>query len=127
MAKPTTSLDRIAALKAEIESLQQAAVSELMERRNALSHELAEVDAELATLTGKTAEPKRKYRRKEAGPGKSLPLQELKELLAGASDKTLNIRKEGLELANIKTLAAANPNLLRLGGKGAWPTVTLLK
>lgn len=123
----TNSLDRIAALKAEIESLQQSAISELMERRNALSHELAEVDAELAKLTGKTAESKRKYRRKEAGPGKSLPLQELKELLAAAPDKTLNVRKEGLELANIKTLANANPHLLRIGGKGAWPTVTLLK
>jgi hypothetical protein len=127
MAKPTTSLDRIAALKAEIESLQQAAVTELMERRSALARELADVDAELAALTGKPADSKRKYRRKEAGPGKSLPLQELKELLAAAPDKTLNIRKEGLELANIKTLATANPHLLRLGGKGAWPTVTMLK
>jgi predicted nucleic acid-binding Zn-ribbon protein len=123
----TNSLDRIAALKAEIESLQQSAISELMERRNALSHELAEVDAELSKLTGKAADTKRKYRRREAGPGKSLPLQELKELLAVAPDKTLNVRKEGLELANIKTLATANPHLLRLGGKGAWPTVTLLK
>jgi hypothetical protein len=51
----------------------------------------------------------------------------LKELLALAPDKTLNIRKEGLQLANIKTLARVNPHLLSLGGKGAWPTVTLLK
>jgi hypothetical protein len=37
--------------------------------------------------------------------GRSIPLTELKEMLAAAPDKTLNIRKEGLQLANIKTLA----------------------
>ncbi len=47
-------------------------------------------------------------------------------LLAAAPDKTIHIRKAGLELANIKTLARVNPHLLRLGGKGAWPTVTML-
>ena len=36
-------------------------------------------------------------------------MTELKELLGNAPDKTLNIRKENLDLANIKTLAAANP------------------
>ena len=60
-------------------------------------------------------------------PLKSVPLQELKELLANAPEKTLSIRKEGLDLANIKTLVKANPTLLKLGGKGPWPTLTLLK
>jgi len=54
-------------------------------------------------------------------------LSELKELLAAAPNKTLNIRKEKLELRNIKSLASVNPGLLKLGGKGAWPTVTLLR
>ena len=49
------------------------------------------------------------------------------ELLAGLPNKTANIRKDNLDLANIKTLATANPHLLKMGGKGAWPTVTLLK
>ena len=124
----TNSLDRIAALRAEIETLQQTAVSELMERRNSLSQQLAEVDAELSAITGKSAEPKKRGRRNTPSvPARSLPLQELKELLATAPDKTLNIRKDNLDLQNIKTLSAANPHLLRLGGKGAWPTVTLLK
>jgi chromosome segregation ATPase len=126
---PTTSpLDRIQQLKAEIASLEQAAIQELMERRNNLSRELATVDAEIARLTGKApAEGKKARAVSSKAPAKSLPLQELKELLAAAPEKTLNVRKEGLELANIKTLAAANPSLLKLGGKGAWPTVTLLK
>ena len=124
----TNSLDRIAALRAEIETLQQSAVSELMERRNSLSQQLAEVDAELSAITGKSAEPKKRGRRSTPSvPARSLPLQELKELLAAAPEKTLNIRKDNLDLQNIKTLSTANPHLLRLGGKGAWPTVTLLK
>jgi hypothetical protein len=122
-----TSLERIEQLKAEIASLEQAAIQELMDRRNSLTHELATVDAEIAKLTGKSV-PEKKTRSVQAkAPAKSLPLQELKALLAEAPDKTLNIRKEGLELRNIKVLAKANPHLLRLAGKGAWPTVTLLK
>lgn len=126
----TNSLDRINQLKAEIAQLEQSAIQELMDRRNALSSELAGIDAELARLTGKPVETTRKTRGTAAPKqpfGKSIPLQELKELLGAAPDKTLSIRKEGLELANIKTLATANPHLLKLGGKGAWPTVTLLK
>ena len=127
MPATTTSLERIQQLKNEIASLEQAAIQELMERRNHLSRELAAVDAELATLTGKPVEGKKTRASAPSGPGKNLPLQELKELLAEAPNKTLNIRKEGLELRNIKVLAGANPQLLKLGGKGAWPTVTLLK
>ena len=126
MAKLTTSLDRIAALTAEIEGLKQAAISELMEKRNSLTQQLAAIDAELAEITGKPLEAKPRARRATPS-GRSIPLQELKELLASAPEKTVNIRKEGLEARNIKVLAAANPHLLRMGGKGAWPTVTLLK
>jgi len=97
-----------------------------MDRRNALTNELASVDTELARLTGKPAEAK-KGRGSAKSAGKSLSLQELKELLAEAPEKTLSIRKEKLDLANIKTLAKANPTLLKLGGKGPWPTLTLLK
>jgi hypothetical protein len=98
-----------------------------MDRRNSLTHELATVDAEIAKLTGKAVQEKKGRSAQPKTTAKSLPLQELKELLAEAPDKTLNIRKEGLELRNIKVLANANPHLLKLGGKGAWPTVTLLK
>ena len=89
--------DKIQALKAQIAALEQQELTELKERRTALSTELASVDAELARVTGQP-------------PG-----------------KTVNIRKANLELANIKTLAAANPHLLSIGGHGPWPTVTLLK
>ena len=121
----TSSLQRIEALKAEIASLEQAAVQELMDRRNALTHELAAIDAQIGALTGKTIEARKARAPKAAG--KSLPLQDLKDLLANAPQKTVNIRKEGLDLANVKTLTEANPQLLQLGGKGPWPTVTLLK
>jgi hypothetical protein len=124
-----TSLDRIAALTAEIEALKKSAITELMERRNALGQQLAAVDREIAELTGGAPEPKRRGRKPGAvsAPARSLPLQELKEFLAAAPNKTANIRKDNLDLANIKTLANANPHLLKMGGKGAWPTVTLLK
>jgi len=58
---------------------------------------------------------------------KSPCLQELKELLNAAPDKTISIRKDGYDINKIKTLAKANPSLIQLGGKGAWPTMRLLK
>jgi len=122
MSNQSSPLSRISELKAQIARLQDEAVRELREKRKALAEELANVDAQLAELTG-TPAARSAGRARVGGGGKSIPLQELKTLLEGA----LSIRKEGLELANIKTLATANPHLLRLGGKGAWPTVTLLK
>lgn len=127
MSNTTTSLDQIAQLKAEIAKLEQGALQELMERRNALSHDLATVDAEIAKLTGKPAQTKTARATAPKAAGKSPSLQELKELLAQAPEKTLSVRKEGLDLANIKTLAAANPQLLKMSAKGPWPMVTLLK
>ena len=121
----TTSLDRITELKAQIATLEKNALSELVEKRNRLSHELATVDGEIARLTGKTVKVSTAKAPKSVG--KSPSLQELKEIIAAAPEKTLNIRKGGYDLQNIKTLANANPSLLQLGGKGAWPTVTLLK
>ncbi len=127
MPSPTSALERIQQLKAELAKVEQAAIQELMERRNSLSREMATVDAELAKLTGKPVEAKKPRATGSATTGRNIPLQELKEELAAAPDKTLNIRKANLELRNIKVLAAVNPGLLKLGGKGAWPTVTLLK
>jgi len=127
MSTTTSSLDRIQQLKTEIASLEQAAIQELMDRRNTLTRELATIDAELARLTGQPSETKKTRSGTPKHAGKSLPLQELKELLENAPEKTLSIRKENLELRNIKVLANANPHLLKIGGKGPWPTVTLLK
>ena len=127
MSNNTTSLDRITQLKAEIAKLEQGALQELMERRNALSRELATVDAEIAKLTGKPAEKKTRQSTGSKGAGLRPDLQELKSILARAEGKTLNIRGEGYDTNNIRTLAKANPSLLQMGGKGAWPTVTLTK
>jgi len=120
----TTSQDRIADLKAEIAKLEKAAIQELIDRRNSITRELATVDAEIAKLTGKSVGEKRSSA--PASSGRNIPLSQLKEELAAAPDKTLNIRKANLELRNIKNLARVNPGLLKLGGVGAWPTVTLL-
>ena len=125
MSNNTISLERISQLKAEISQLEQGAISELMEKRNSLSQQLAEVDGEIARLTGKRVEA-RKTRNSPFQP-KSISLQELKELLEKAPEKTIGIRKEGLELKNIKTLANANPQLLKITAKGPWPLVTLLQ
>ena len=125
MSNPATALERIQQLKAEITQLEQAAISEMMEKRNLLSQQLAEVDAEIARLTGKPQETKKT--RASSYAAKSIPLQQLKELLENAPNKTVSIRKEGLELKNIKALVSANPQLLKITAKGPWPLVTLLK
>ena len=122
----TASLDRITDLKAQIAALEKNALSELVEKRNRLSLELASVDAEIAHLTGKPVEGK-KARSTSSKALKSPSLQELKAILADAPAKTIGIRKEGYDLQNIKVLANANPGLLKLAGKAPWPTVTLLK
>lgn len=124
-----TSIERIADLKAQIATLEQGAIQELMEKRNTLSHELAAVDAEIARLTGKPVKAKGSAAVKSTTKtaGKSPSLQELKEIIAAAPEKTLNIRGGGYDLQNIKTLAKVNPTLLQLGGRGPWPTVKLLK
>jgi len=123
----TSSFERLQQLKAEVAQLEQAAMQELMDRRNSLTHELATVDAEIARLNGNAVEKKKARSSTAPAPARSIPLQELKDLLARAPEKTLNIRRENLDLRNIKVLAKANPTLLALGGKGPWPTVTLLK
>jgi chromosome segregation ATPase len=115
------TLTRIEDLKSQIATLEQNAIQELMDKRNTLSRELAAVNADLAKLTGKPVEGKKTV------AGKSPSLQELKEILSAAPQKTIGIRSDGYDLRNIKVLANANPQLLSLGGKGAWPTVTLLK
>jgi hypothetical protein len=122
----TTAQSRIADLQAEIEMLKQTALLDLREKRVALAQQLHEVDSELARLTGKTLE-KRTRGPGKAPVGRSIALQDLKELLAAAPEKTLNLRNAGLEVRNVKVLVHANPHLLRMGGKGAWPTVMLLK
>jgi hypothetical protein len=126
MPQTTNAFAQIEKLQKEIAALQVEGAKSLRARREALVQELAQVDARIAELTGvapQSGQPKAA----KALTGKSIPLQELKALLAAAPDKTLSIRKEGLQLENIKTLARVNPHLLQLGGKGAWPTVTMLK
>jgi predicted nucleic acid-binding Zn-ribbon protein len=122
---PTTdSQERIEQLKAQLASLEKNAIQELRDRRDSISREIATIDAEITKLAGKPVEGKRSAA--STAPGRNIPLQQLKEELAAAPDKTLNIRRANLELRNIKILAKVNPGLLKLGGKGAWPTVTLL-
>jgi len=126
MTNDLNSLKRIEELKAQIAKLEADALRELREKREALLTELKSIDAQIAAFTGVPAEQKTR-KRADRGPAKSVPLQELKDMLAKAPDKTLSIRKENLDLRNIKVLAQANPQLLKLGGNGPWPTVTLLK
>lgn len=128
MATEVTSLKRIQELQAQIANLREEAIQELRDRREALLQELEGIETEIAELAGKPAVATAGRGRKRAtAPGRSIPLQDLKELLAKAPGKTISIRQEGLDTKNIKTLAGANPHLLQMGGKGPWPTVTLLK
>jgi len=65
--------------------------------------------------------------KKASGEGFSIPLADLKSALENFPQKTADIRKQGWEIANIKTLAAANPHLLKIIASGPWPKVQLLK
>ncbi len=120
----SSSLEEISKLQAQIESLKETAIHELKERKAALEAELSALDDEIEKITGKPG----KGRRFADTPGKrSLTFQELKDLLVVAPDRTLSVRKAGLDATNIRTLANLNPRELRLGGKGPWPTVTLVR
>lgn len=126
MTNDTNSLKRIEELKAQIAKLEEDALRELRDKRTALIEELKSVDAQIAAFTGAPAQPKTR-KRAEREPARTISLQELKEMLLKAPDKTVSIRKENLDLKNIKTLVQANSNVLKLGGNGPWPTVTILK
>lgn len=133
---PTASpLQEISKLQQQIEALKEAAINELRARRTELESELKSVEDQIEQLTGKPARVRRPRgtsapaagASSEVREGKKPDLQELKELLAAAPNKTISLRKEGYDVRNVKVLAEANPHLLRMGGKGAWPEVTLLR
>ena len=134
----TNPLQEISKLQQQIEQLKDAAVSELKARRAELETELKSIEAEIENLTGKA--PRQRRTRvtaangsgpassSEAPVGKKPDLQELKVLLAGRARKNhLPPQRGGYDVRNVKIMAMANPHLLRMGGKGPWPTVTLLK
>lgn len=120
-------LDALDELIAELAHLQESVVRQLLDRRARLSQELASVDAELAELEEKPAPAKKQPAKTPAQEGRKPTLPELTAELEAAPEHTLNIRKEHLDVKHIKALAKANPQTLQLGGKGGWPTVTLLK
>lgn len=132
-SSPFTSEPRVAALDAleeliaEVANLQKAVVEELLDRRARLCRELADVDSELAELEESPAPAKKAPSKSHAGDARKLSLPELTAALEAAPECTLNIRKANLDVKHTKALAKANPQLLQLGGKGAWPTVTLRK
>jgi hypothetical protein len=120
--KPT-SLQEISKLQEQLSKLKDAAVVELTERVSAIRVELKDIDAQLDSLTGKPA-----TRKGRATPAmRSITMQDLKDLLASSPNQTVNIRRAGLDTTNIETLANLHPKEIHLGGKGAWPTVLLLK
>lgn len=124
----TSALHRIQELKEQIAKLEGDALRELRQRRDALAKEIASVDAELAKLSGEAAPAKKGPRKAKAQtPSQTTTLPELQQLLEAAPDKTVSIRKTNLDLASVKALVLDHPELLRLGGKGPWPTVTLVK
>lgn len=140
--EPTNaSLEAFDELLAAVAGLQEATERELREQREWLVYELARVEAELTELAGQAepvepAEPApaetpkaaKKVRSKAtAEVVRKISLEELVAELEAAPDRTLNIRKAHLDVKSIKALAKANAHVLQLGGKGAWPTVTLVK
>lgn len=124
------TLNSLDELIAAIARLQEKVIEELRQRRAWLRRELLEVDAELAELTWEpgTEAPEPSMAPASATSTKrTVTLPELIAELEVAPGRTLNIRKASLEAKSIKALIKAHPQLLKLGGKGAWPTVTLLE
>jgi hypothetical protein len=122
MPKPT-SLQEISKLREQLSKLKDEAVVELTARVAQIRAELKDIDGQLESLTGKPA-----TRKGRATPAmRSITMQDLKDLLASSPYQTVNIRKAGLDTTNIRTLANLHPKEIQLGGKGAWPTVGLLK
>lgn len=105
-----------------MERLKESAIAELQARRAAIQQELSTIERDLDKLAGVSRSGRGNF-----SPKRLVTLADLKDLLAAAPERTLNIRKENLDFLNVKTLVHANPSLLRLGGKAPWPTVTLLK
>lgn len=120
-------LDALDELIAELAHLQESVVRQLRDRRERLCEELASVNAELEELEEKPAPAKKKPAKVTANAARKPTLPELTAELEAAPEHTLNIRKAHLDVKHIKALAKANPQALQLGGKGGWPTVTLLK
>jgi len=129
------ALEAIAKLQQQIAQLKDSAITELQARRIQLQAELKTIDADIEHLTVKPPRAPRTARvpgapsrpRSNAPEGKKPDLQQLKALLAEAPGKTILLRKEGYDVRNVKIMAMANPTLLRMGGLGPWPTMTLLK
>jgi chromosome segregation ATPase len=122
MPKPTP-LQEISKLQEQLSKLKDAAVVELNARVSQIRTELKDIDAQLESLTGKPA-----TRKGRATPAmRSITMQDLKDLLSSSPSQTVNIRRAGLDTTNIRTLANLHPKEIQLGGKGAWPTVGLLK
>jgi hypothetical protein len=130
----SNTLAEISKIQEQIAALRGAALDELKNRRASLQEQLRDVDRQIAALTGKPVR-----RGKAAAPegdvvkhvpaseGKKPGLQALKTRLSEAPNKTISLRKESYDVRNVRIMAEANPHLLKMGGKGAWPEVTLLK
>jgi hypothetical protein len=108
---------------AKAEALKATAIQFLRDRKATIEQEIAEVDRQIAAMTGGTV--------RTAGPrapkpqGKQISFRLLTDVLKDRPDRTLNIRKEGYDTMWMKALVKENPGQLTLGGAGPWPTVTL--
>jgi uncharacterized coiled-coil protein SlyX len=116
-------LSKIEELKAQIAQLQEEALAELQAKRARLADELAAVEAQIQELTGAPAPP---ASRRERAARKTITFEALTDLLKKLPGHTLNIRREGYDVAAIKALVAAHPGALQLSKNGPWPAVTLL-
>jgi hypothetical protein len=108
---------------AKAEALKATAIQFLRDRKSMIEQEIAEVDRQIAAMTGETARTARS--RAQKPQGKQISFRLLTDVLKDRPDRTLNIRKEGYDTMWMKTLVKENPGQLTLGGAGPWPTVTL--
>ena len=106
-----TALEKIAAIQdkanKEIETLKAEAVSELVKRINGVKSELSALEAEYASLTGKT------LKGEKAGGTRRRLSKEEKEALVATVSAIIKGAKEGIKMGDIVKAAGESDSAVR--------------
>lgn len=107
----TTALEKIQAIQdranKEIEALKQEAVTELVKKISGVKSELATLEAEYATLTGKT------LKGEKAGGTRRRLSKEEKEALVATVSAIIKGAKEGIKMGDIVKAAGESDSAVR--------------
>lgn len=119
------ALEQIANLQQQIAALQESALSELRDRRNALLQEVAELDQQIAEITGRPIEAKKEAkttRTRSASISDEDLRQRVLKAFAEQGVNGLNMKQIGQIVGQspirIKKFITDNPEVLKRQGSG---------